>query len=55
MSLDGTDDVASHVDILLDSGKLVEASNTLKASLLVSDHAYPEQTRLIYSLAGYVA
>lgn len=58
VSLNETDDMASHVDTLHDSGKLVEASNTLKASLLVSDHAYPKQTsnaRLVYSLAGYVA
>ncbi|XP_077529688.1 uncharacterized protein LOC144142191 [Haemaphysalis longicornis] len=58
MALVGTSDVAGHVDTLLDSGKLDEASKTLKASSIVPDHVYPEQTsdaRLIYYLAGYVA
>ncbi|KAH7944920.1 hypothetical protein HPB49_001796 [Dermacentor silvarum] len=58
MSLVGTNELASHVDTLLDSGKLDEASNTLQASSLVPDHVYPEQTsdaRLVYYLAGYVA
>ncbi|KAH9375541.1 hypothetical protein HPB48_019341 [Haemaphysalis longicornis] len=58
MGLVGTSDVAGHVDTLLDSGKQDEASKTLKASSIVPDHVYPEQTsdaRLIYYLAGYVA
>ncbi|KAH9365521.1 hypothetical protein HPB48_010479 [Haemaphysalis longicornis] len=58
MALVGTSDVAGHVDTLLDSGKLEEASKTLKASSIVPDHVYPEQTsdaRLLYYLAGYVA
>ncbi|KAH9375724.1 hypothetical protein HPB48_017594 [Haemaphysalis longicornis] len=58
MALVGTGDVACHGDTLLDSGKLDEASKTLKASSLVPDHVYPEQTsdaRLLYYLAEYVA
>lgn len=58
MALAGTADVAGRVDTFPDSGKLDEASNMLKASLLLPSHVYPEQTinaRLVHYLAGYVA
>ncbi|XP_077508764.1 uncharacterized protein LOC144120237 [Amblyomma americanum] len=59
-ALVGTAELASHVDTLLDSGKLDEASSILQTSptTLAPDHIYPEQTsdaRLVYYLAGYVA
>lgn len=57
-SLVGTDEVAIHVDNLLDTGNLDEDSSVLQASTLLSDHVYPVQVsdgRLVYYLAGYVA
>lgn len=57
-SLVGTDEVANHVDNLLNTGNLDEASSVLQASTLLSDHVYPVQVidaRLVYYLAGYVA
>lgn len=56
ISLVGVAEATSHVDILIDNGKLDEASSVLKKSKL-GDHVYPQKTsdaRLTYYLAGYV-
>lgn len=56
-SLVGVNEATNQVDVLIDNGKLDEASSVLDKSEL-GDHVYPQKTsdaRLTYYLAGYVA